>query len=178
MLGPKRAAKDQKHRSIVRNIQRLTPTRPLAGKHGSAHGIARELDTLRTRALKNGAHAWLSDRNKACDLCRLLISKAGNGVLLVQDHRDAEFSRRPHQRKLDIGAKANRHIGLESRILLEGTHQATLLARKMCESSDKRPGARTVKTSHLHRKEVESGLGNQFALETTRLSKETNVVPA
>ena len=102
MLGAKRAAKDQKHRSIVRNIQRLAPTRPLAGKHGSAYGIARELDTLRTRVLKNGAHARLRDRNKACDLCRLLISKAGNGVLLVQDHRNTEFSRCPHQRKLDI----------------------------------------------------------------------------
>ena len=47
----------------------------------------------------------------------------------------------------------------------------------MRKSGNERPGTCAVETGHLDWKEVESRLGNQLALEATRLAKKANVMP-
>ena len=156
------------------HIESPAATNPISLDHRTAHGVAGHEHMVRIAlALKHRTRCRHRNANTGGMRTHHLVGKARDGILFVQQIRNAGVLAPAQKRDLDIGAKTYGDIGLAGFGKMAAERALRLIdtpQRAQC-----RPRARAVEARNRNRYKMEPYLGNQH-LELMRLAHKHNVV--
>ena len=175
--GSERTTKDEQQHGVIGNV--IVGATSLATRANDAlsNRVARHDDLgLRADATLEGVDGNRQRDAHAVDLARQQpVRKSGHRVLLVKYAGDPLGVAASEQWHLDVGAKANRHIG--GAVGVEVVIDPPLRPVHAPKRCGKRPGSGAIEAGHLDGHKGKARLRHERRLKTSGLTEERKLVP-